>query len=216
MKRLFYSLVVLAVISIFTSCTPKPEELILGTWNLTDVQIKNMDEYAQSMIDMQMPFVEMQVTQINDQITAINEELKTLKDKKVIETKNAELQTLQAQMDEANKQKEELTIEKVKEDFTKNFDEMKKEFKMIFNEDKTYENVLEGAKGTWTISEDGKTLTTKDENGKEDAIVIDEIAKEKMVLSISNVQGEMTIEMSMTFGKGETAIVEEVKEEVKK
>lgn len=215
MKRLFYLLVVVAVISVFTSCTPKPEELIIGTWNLTDVQIKNMDEYAQSMIDMQMPFIDMQVQQVNDQITALQNELKTIKDKKVLEAKNAELTTLKAQLEEANKQKAELSVDKVKEEFNKNFDEMKKEFKMIFNEDKTYENVLEGAKGTWAITEDNKTLVTTDQSGKADSITIAEINKEKMTLTSSNTQGDMTIEMSMTFGKGE-AVVEEVKEEVKK
>lgn len=215
MKRLFYSLVVLAIVSVFTSCSPKPEELIIGTWQLTDVTINNMDEYAQGMIDMQMPFVDMQIQQITDQVTTAENELKTIKDKKVIETKNQELATLKAQLDEANKQKAELTVDKVKAEFTASFDEMKKEFKMIFNEDKSYENPLEGAKGTWAISEDGKVLTTTDETGKADSITITEISAEKLLLSIVNQQGEMKIDMSMTFAKGEATATTEGEGEAK-
>jgi len=213
MKKLFYSLVVLAVISIFTSCTPKPEELIIGTWALSDVTINNMDEYAQSMVDMQMPFVDMQVQQINDQIAPLQESLKKEKDKKKIESINQEIQTLTAQLDEANKQKAELTVDKVKADFTASFEEMKNEFKMIFNEDKSYENVLEGAKGTWAITEDGKILTTTDEQGVADSIAITEITKEKMVLTISNQEGEMKVDMTMTFAKGAEVATEEKTEE---
>jgi len=196
MTKIFFLTAILGILSF-----SKPEKLIVGTWGLETVEIINMDEYAQSMIDMQMPFIEMQVNQIKEQISSTEKEIQTLKDKKEIESKYSDLQTLQTQLDEANRQKTELTIEKVKIEFNSAFDSMKKEFKLVFNADKTYENVLEGAKGTWKISKDGKTLTTIDENKKSDDLEIKELTKDKMRLYVSNSQGDMTIEMIMVFTK---------------
>jgi len=193
--------ILLSIFAISILVTSKPEKLIIGMWQLSDIVINNIDEYAQSMIKMQMPFIEMQIEQIENQMSKIESDMHTLTDAKLAESKYSELHTLQTQLDEAIKQKQELTVEKVKEEFNIAFNEMKTEFKMKFNSDKTYENMLEGAKGKWEINKIGTILTTTDDSGISNDIEIVDITKEKMILFVSNTTGEMKVEMTMTFTK---------------
>ena len=80
------------------------------------------------------------------------------------------------------------------------FDKMKGALTMTFKDDKTFESAMEGKtdKGTWAISEDGKTLTTtQGEPGKEDKLNIDELTANKLVVS-----GDMGgTKMKMSFVK---------------
>lgn len=88
----------------------------------------------------------------------------------------------------------------MEEGMKQNFDKMKGALSMTFKDDKTFESAMEGKtdKGTWAISEDGKTLTTKQgEPGKEDKLNIDELTANKLVVS-----GDMGgSKMKMTFVK---------------
>jgi len=74
-------------------------------------------------------------------------------------------------------------------DNIKNMTEEMKHVSMNFKEDKTFESIDDGKsdKGTWSISEDGKTLTTKgDGEGKEAKLNIEELSSSKLVLSIED------------------------------
>jgi len=212
MKKMFYSLAVLALVTIFASCGKSPEKMIVGTWKLNDVQIENMDAYAQSILDMQTSMLDGQVKQVADQVTAMEAEIKTIKDKKAIEAKNAELAGLKSQLDGFNTQKAGMTLESVKAQFQTQFDQMKEQFKMIFNVDKSFENPLDGSKGTYEFSADAKSLITKDAEGKADSIMITLLEAEKMVLALNQKQGELTLKMTMTFAKEKA---EAAKEETK-
>ncbi len=210
MKKVFYSLAILAFVTVFTSCS-SPEKMIVGTWKLSDVQIENMDEYAQSILDMQTSMIDGQIQQVTDQVTAMEEELKTIKDKKAIEAKNAELAGLKSQLEGFNTQKGSMNLESVKAEFQTQFDQMKEQFKMIFNADKSFENPVDGSKGTYEFSADKKSLITKDAEGKTDSIMITLLEAEKMVLSLDQSEGEMSLKMTMTFAK--EAATAEAKEE---
>jgi len=58
-------------------------------------------------------------------------------------------------------------------------------------------------KGTWTLSEDGKTLTTKEEGkDKEETLTVKELSAEKMVLETG--EGEKKVTVTMIPFKGES------------
>jgi DNA gyrase/topoisomerase IV subunit A len=97
----------------------------------------------------------------------------------------------------------ETTMNQVKESYAGGL------FTITFKEDKTYETAVEGqtTKGTWSLSEDGKMLITKNEGSeKADSLNIDEITAEK--LTVSGTQNNM--KMKLMFSKA--AAAEEKKE----
>jgi len=67
--------------------------------------------------------------------------------------------------------------------YKEQIEEMKKSSKIVFNEDGTIEQTIldETSTGTWSISKDGKTLTT-DIDGNKEVKKIKELTPEKMVL----------------------------------
>jgi len=79
-------------------------------------------------------------------------------------------------------------------------DGMKASSKMIYNADGTYEKTISEmtTKGTWKISEDGKTLTEKSEDGITESVSISELTDKKFV-SHSKLDEETT--NTMTFEK---------------
>jgi len=79
-------------------------------------------------------------------------------------------------------------------------EDWKASFKMVYNADGTYEKTIseETTKGTWEISEDGKTLTEKSDDGLEESVGISELTDKKFV-SVSVVDDETT--NTMTFEK---------------
>lgn len=80
------------------------------------------------------------------------------------------------------------------------FEKMKGALTMTFKDDKTFESAMDGKtdKGTWVLSEDGKTLTTKQgDAGKEDKLNVDELSDSKLI--VSGDQGGT--KMKMTFIK---------------
>lgn len=80
-----------------------------------------------------------------------------------------------------------------------NLDEMKSSLTMNFKEDKTFESAIKGKtdKGTYTLSEDGKTLSTKmDGKNVEDKFVVEQLDA-KFVISME----QEGIKTKMTFVK---------------
>ena len=202
MKKLFYSLTFIALISILTSCTPKPEEQILGAWNLDKAELENIDEFAQNMINIQVGVLDEQIAQIETQIEALGEEAEEL-----------EVETLQAQLDELLTQKSELTLDKFKEDFNAKFEELKEEFVLEVNVDKTYKKLPEDENGTWSLNEDASELTLTGEDGEARTFSVNELSAEKLVLKIEDGEAEMKMVMLMTFSKGESGATETTDEE---
>lgn len=103
---------------------------------------------------------------------------------------------------------------KMTEEDKKKMEEMVKMITMQFNADGSYIAGKGEEKGTWTLSEDGKTLTTKDSKGKEDVLTVKELAAEKLVLEKK--EGEKTEEIILIPAKAETTTegtTEEKKEE---
>lgn len=78
-------------------------------------------------------------------------------------------------------------------------DGMKESSKMVYNADGTYKKTISEmtTKGTWKISEDGKTLTEKSDDGIE-SISISELTDKKFV-SVSVIDDETT--NTITFEK---------------
>lgn len=91
---------------------------------------------------------------------------------------------------------------KMKESFSKGSMEFKADGTYINTDDKGKEE-----KGTWTLSEDGKTLTTKKEGSdKEQVIAVKELTADKMVGEMKN--GERTMTVVMKPFTGETTSTE--------
>ena len=199
MKKLFYSLAFIALISILTSCTPKPEELILGAWNLDKTELENIDEFAQNMINTQVQILDEQISQLQTQIEESSIE--------------GEVEALQPQLDALIAQKEELTIEKFKEGFLPKLEEMTNDFVLEFLEDKTYNKLPEDEKGTWSLNEDGSELSITDDDGESKAFTVTELSADKLVLKIEDGEEEMKMVMIMSFTKGESGATETTNEE---
>ena len=200
MKNLFYTLAFIALISILTSCTPKPEEMILGAWNLEKSELENIDEFAQNMIDMQVLILDEQITQLQTQI-----------DESSIE---GEVETLQPQLDALLAQKAELTIEKFKEGFLPKLEEMTDGFVLDFAEDKSYTKLPENNKGTWDLNEDASEITITGDDGESKNFTITELSAEKLVLKIEDGEEEMKMVMIMSFTKGEDEVTDTTDEDV--
>ena len=71
-----------------------------------------------------------------------------------------------------------------KEMYKQIMDDMISSTKIVFKKDGVYEQSIaeEANDGTWTISEDGKTLTLIDENGKKEPATIVELTENKLVV----------------------------------
>ena len=184
MKKLFYSLVVVALISILTSCTPKPAELILGSWKLDKVEVENLEELAQIQLDFQKGQADEQIASLNEQIEMEeNEELKI---------------AIQEQLDAQTAAKEELTLESLLKEANDYYDKIEGE--VTFTEDNKVAGDMEG---DWAISEDGKTLTAGIE------YEIRELNEKTLVIYYEEEKGENVIKTKNTYTKGETTDVTE-------
>ena len=188
MKKLFYSLVVIAVISILTSCTPKPEELILGNWTLDKVEALNLDELAVQSVELQKSLIDGQIASVEEQIATIEDE--------------EEKTTYQTQLEVLKNQKGEITVEKIKEDTKKGFDEMAGTISFTFTEDGKVN--AQGKVSDWTIDEDGTTVTiTTEGNEQPTVLTIEELNATTFAFSSEEGEGDNVVKMKMTFKKGE-------------
>ncbi len=75
---------------------------------------------------------------------------------------------------------------------------MKESSKMIYNSDGTYEKTISEmtTKGTWEISEDGKTLTETSEEGTIESVELTELSDKKLVTvsELEDAKNTMTFE----------------------
>ena len=186
MKNLFYSIVIIALISILTSCTPKAEELILGEWVLENAEIQNLEEFVQNSIEMQKKA-------IDEQIAPMQAELDTSENEKPI---------LKAKVEVLIQSKEELSAENLKTQITESVEEMKGVYTLTFTEDGRVTS--EGTSHDWKISEDGKILTrsTGDESIE---IEILELTRSNLVMAFENKKGDDVLKWKWTFTKGEVS-----------
>ena len=190
MKKLFYSVAVIALISILTSCGPKPAELILGEWTLDKMEAENLDEIAKLFFDETMAEADAAIADLQTEMDAV-------------EGEEAEAQkiALQVQIDAVKEQKTSFTIESMTELLQKGLDEMKGEVS-TFTEDGTLKEA-DGDK-KWVLSEDGKTLTITQEG--EEAIVstIVELNATSLIVTFEKAKDEKVFKMKRIFKKGET------------
>ncbi|MEN8122830.1 MAG: DUF5004 domain-containing protein [Bacteroidota bacterium] len=75
---------------------------------------------------------------------------------------------------------------------------MKESSKMVYNNDGTYEKTISEmtTKGTWKISEDGKTLSETSEEGTNESVQIVELSENKLVTvsELDETKNTMTFE----------------------
>lgn len=75
---------------------------------------------------------------------------------------------------------------------------MKESSKMIYNSDGTYEKTISEmtTKGTWKISEDGKTLTETSEDGINESVEVIELSDKKLITvsELDDTKNTMTFE----------------------
>lgn len=196
MKKVFYPLAIIAIVSILSSCAPKPEELILGTWTLEKAEVENVDEIIETVLKDA-------TTTLDEQITQLEASIGTLEaDENQDETTAVELEMYKAQLEELKYQKTEMTAEKLKADFEKNYEGMKG-MQLQFNEDKTYKSINDATEGTWSISEDATNLTITQE-GSDVTFNIAELTDTKLAINYEETRDNITIKMATTFTKGET------------
>jgi len=199
MKKIFF-ITIIIIYSLSINYAQKYEKLIVGKWQLSNVQLDNIEEYAQSILEMQQSSLDGQISQTKDHLSVLQNEINTLKNPKAIEAKLKELTDLRIQLGELDSQRNEYSIEKVIIEFEKQFDKMEEEFKIIFYKNQTFENPVDATKGTYEISNDKKYLVTNTD-GKSDKIEIKLLEKEKMILFIDQAQSEQSIKMTLTFKK---------------
>jgi len=192
MKKVVYSIILLAVVALMYSCTPSPEKLATGTWKLDSVTVVNIDELVQSVVQMQMGPIEEQLNGLNEQIAKLDPK----KEKVQIDALTESIKQLEGQKAQVNP-------ETVKADMMKNYNDLIGNTTFSFNEDKTYESksfdMVE--KGTWSISEDGKTITTVAEDASETSMMVDELTANKMVVSSEMPAGDMTVKTKFVCSK---------------
>jgi len=189
MKKLLYSLVVVAFVSFLTSCTPGADKLILAKWTLETTEVQNLDEIVKKTIDTQMKTIDDSIKSVDNQLA----------DKKIKPEAKSALEATKAQYEEIKKQ---MTPEKLNENIKKMFDELVGKATLEFKEDKSYESAFgQPAKGTYVMAADGKSMTTKDETGTEMNWVIETLSKEKFICIGEMKEGEMTIKVKFSFKK---------------
>ena len=109
---------------------------------------------------------------------------------------------------------------KMTEEQKKKMAEMAKSITVQYNADGSFVGSKGGEeeKGTWTLSEDGKTLTTKDSKDKEEKLTLTELTAEKAVFEVpAKKEGEKAIVITLIPAVAADATTEstEKKEETK-
>jgi len=202
MKKTIYLFTILFFIIISSVKKKKKyEKWIIGTWKLSDIQVVNLNTYVQVILDMQIKMLDGQIKQVEDQVIVLKSELKTLKDKKLIADKNAQIESLNITLKDFETQKSELTFESLNSEFQAQFDEMKQKFSLVFNKNKTFENLTDGSKGSYSFSSDKKKLITVTDENNKDEIFITSLDKNKLVLFLDQTEGDLNLQMTMIFLK---------------
>ncbi len=156
----------------------KAEKKLVGTWILEEVELENIDELAQTFLDMQVGILEQQITQYEEMMKTIEDE--------------TEKESYVEQLEILKNQKAEFTLESVKEEFTKEFDNLIGTYKLTFNKDNSYESISEGKTGTWKINKKATELIIIE--GERDVIFsITGLTKKKLNLFFVEEQREEVI-----------------------
>lgn len=186
MKNLFYSLVVVAFVSMIFGCKPSVEKQLAGTWTLEKAELVNIDDVAKASVAQQTKVVD-------DSLQAIEAKLKTAKP----DAKKA----LEASKKSYEEQKAKISADQAKEELTKGLADIK--MTATFKEDKTYEMNFAGnaTTGTFTVAPDGKSITLKDKDGKEDVMPIESLEATKLVCTSTDKGGETPKVIKITFKK---------------
>ncbi len=200
MKKLFFPLAILAIVSILSSCSPKPEEMLRGTWVLEDVEIVDIDNLSKVVYDQQIKEFEQQLPAIEGQIAQIEEQIATSKEDKEKETLQSQLEVFNSDLVKFKEYMSALTVESVKEEMKGGINEFKGELKYSFGENSAFKNLLDESEGTWSITEDGKTLTITMED-RDTPHAVSELSEEKLTIVFEENQGEMKIKINMMFKK---------------
>ncbi len=203
MKKVFYSLAFVAIVSILSSCSQKPEEMLAGTWTLSEVNIEDIDMLAQTFLDLGIGQVDAAIAQVEEQIAAIGEETKDTK---------LEKEALTAKIEQMKAEKGAMTLEAIKDDFSKGTEALVGTLQFVFNEDKTYKSLPDGIKGTWALNEDATSLTIT-EGDKDEIFIINNLSSDKLDITVETGQADMPVVMKMTFTKGEVDSDEEATDE---
>jgi len=172
MKKTIYSIIILALISLNFSCKQSPEKLAIGTWTLDSVSVINIDEVAKYYFEMDMET-------IDNEISAIDEQLQMMEKEKNPNVESYE--NLMSQKLSLEDQKAALNLETTKSERLEYYNSFKG-LSYVFNEDKTYTNKSSEyvENGTWSISEDGKTITLVTADGYEYGMSVEELTSKNM------------------------------------
>jgi len=195
MKKTVYSILILALIALMYSCKLSPEQLAIGTWKLDSVSIINIDEVTNF-------YYEMDMNAVDGEISTLDAQLQTLDPK---DKKNAEqIENISEQKKSLEEQKAAITLETAKAKVLESYT-MLDGFSYTFNEDKTYldKTVDYEETGTWSITEDGKTITMVTEAG-DYKLLIQELTENTMSIKYEYApaeEGDVTVDGIFYFIK---------------
>jgi hypothetical protein len=146
-------------ISLLTSCSKSPKQLLIGEWRGQEFEITNSENIQTKVHDYIANKYDSALIQSNNQIE--KEQLKLMKDSsfKILDKGFNDMQTM---------------LKKIAAQSL-----------YIFKEDMTFEKRYEEIKkGTWNIDESGKKFTMKDEDGNVKECNILEISESKLVYTV--------------------------------
>ncbi len=186
MKKINLLLIAILLVVTVSAQNKKAEKKLVGTWTLQEVEVENIDELAQSVLDMQVEILEVQITMLENFVNETEDEV--------------EKQTYTEQLEELKSQKDEFTLEVIKESFTTEFNNLIGSLKLIFNKDKSYKSILDDKEGTWELYKKGKELIIT-EGDRDVVFEVLELSKTVLFLKIIENQGEIKIIMKMRFTK---------------
>ncbi len=186
MKKINLLLIALLLVATVSAQNRKAEKKLVGTWTLVEIELENADELAQTILDLQVGILEQQIIQLEDILKGIEDE--------------TEKETYIAQLEELITMNEEFTLESVKEEFTKELDNLKETYILVFNKDKSSKSLLDNKEGTWKLNKKATELTITE--GESDIVFsITELTKNKLDMVFEEEQGEMKVIMNMVFTK---------------
>jgi len=188
MKKINLLLIAILLVVTVSPQNRRAEKKLVGTWTLENIYLENADEFAQTILDMQVDLLDKQIALIENMI----------KDVEYEDVKQGYVE----QLENLKTQKEEFTLESVKEEINNEFDNLKGNLQLIFNKDKTYKNITEGneQEGTWQINNEGKELIIT-ENERDISFSISKLTKKKLEMTFAEEQAEMKMKMRMKFSK---------------
>ncbi len=186
----------LFIVALFLiSCAPKTDELIIGSWTFENIEILNHDELVEQQIKVSKIQIEKDIESLKKQIEESQDETTNeVLEASLIQYKAA-LENLPAKAEEA------------KEMVKKQFDAIIGKATMTFSEDNSYERKLNEsdlATGNWKLSEDKKSIIISEElEGVKNEVTytLEEVSENKLVLLLTEEEGDLKMEMKMELKK---------------